>query len=127
MNIKRLGHRYLDSESGVTLDCWFPRNNERVQRSCLAQKVGLVHSEFVEIEITDLSIAPASAEETYLRLHLLSECVVRPNELNLNGIFSLLANVAWSSAGPVLPTVVAELRKRIASEHHHLIVFSIDK
>lgn len=127
MNIKRIGHRYFDSESGVTLDCWFARDNEKIDRSCLSQKVGLVKSDFVEIEIGDLSEAPKSTEEVYLRLHLLSECAVKPNELNLEGIFSLLVNVAWTSAGPALPAKVEKLRGLIATEHHHLTVFSIDK
>jgi 2,3,4,5-tetrahydropyridine-2,6-dicarboxylate N-succinyltransferase len=127
MTIKRVGHRYFDSKSGVTLDCWFPRDNEKIGRSCLSQKLGLIQSDFVEIEISNLSDAPASTEEAYLRLHLLSECLARPNELNLEGIFSLLTNVAWTSAGPVLPSKVEELRRLVASEHHHLTVFGIDK
>lgn len=40
------------------------------------------------------------AADAYLRLHLLSHRLVRPNELNLDGIFGKLANVAWTSAGP---------------------------
>ena len=127
MNIKRVGHRYFDAESRVTLDCWFPRDNEGAVRSSLSQKHGLIQSDFVEIEIGNLTEAPKSTEEVYLRLHLLSECVVKPNELNLEGIFSLLTNVAWTSAGPVLPTKVDELRRLVASEHHHLTVFGIDK
>ncbi|MDH7943692.1 DapH/DapD/GlmU-related protein [Pseudohongiella sp. SYSU M77423] len=127
MTIKRIGHRYLDAESGAALDCWFAPDGERIERSCLAKKVGLINDDFVEVAISDFSDAPTSTEDAYLRLHLLSECVVKPNELNLDGIFSLLLNVAWTSAGPVLPTKVSELRRRIASEHHHLVVFGIDK
>lgn len=127
MKVNRTGHRYFDSESGITLDCWFARDNERIERSCLAEKVGLVQSDFVEVEIADFSTVPRSSEEVYLRLHLLSECAVKPNEINLEGIFSLLVNVAWTSAGPILPSKVNELRRRIASEHHHLTVFGIDK
>ncbi|MEK7259469.1 MAG: DapH/DapD/GlmU-related protein [Pseudomonadota bacterium] len=127
MTIKRTGHRYTDAESGITLDCWFPRDNKKIERNCLAKKAGLVRGDFVEIEIDDLATAPKSIEEAYLRLHLLSECAVKPNELNLEGIFSLLVNVAWTSAGPVLPANVDELRRRIVNEHHHLTVFAIDK
>lgn len=127
MKIKRTGHRYTDAESGITLDCWFPRDNQKIERNCLAKKAGLVRSDFVEIEIEDLATAPKSIEEAYLRLHLLSECAVKPNGLNLEGIFSLLVNVAWTSAGPVLPANVDELRRRIVNEHHHITVFAIDK
>jgi hypothetical protein len=72
-------------------------------------------------------VSPASTEEVYLRLHLLSELAFRPNTLNLEHAFSLLNNVAWTSAGPVLPGRVLELRARLQGEAHHLQVSSIDK
>ena len=127
MSITRVGHRYTDAESGTVLDVWFPRDNQRIERNCLAKKAGLVQGEFVEISIEDFSVAPSSTEEVYLRLHLLSECAMQPNSMNLDGIFALLQNVAWTSAGPVLPTKVDALRMALMSETHHLTVFSIDK
>ena len=127
MTIKRLGHRYIDSETGTTLDTWFPRNGKKIARSCLAQKVGLIKSDFVEVEIESYDAAPQSAEDAYLRLHLLSECEVKPNEINLDGVFGLLTNVAWTSAGPVLPAMVDTLRGLIAKENHQLNITSIDK
>jgi len=127
MTIKRIGHRYSDSKSGATIDVWFPRSNKEIARSCLAQKVGLIKGDFVEVEIQSIDDAPKSAEEAYLRLHLLSECAVKPNEINLDGVFGLLANVAWTSAGPVLPNEVENLRELIAAEEHQLNVTSIDK
>jgi len=127
MAITRTGHRYIDVKSGNTIDTWFPRSNKEVARSCLAQKVGLIKSDFVEVVIESVDDAPKSVEDAYLRLHLLSECQVKPNEINLDGVFGLLANVAWTSAGPVLPTEVEELRSLIATEDHQLNVTSIDK
>jgi 2,3,4,5-tetrahydropyridine-2-carboxylate N-succinyltransferase len=127
MTISRLGHRYFDSESGKTIDVWFPRSSKELKRSCLAEKAGIVKSDFITIEIESLASPPQSIEEAYLRLHLLSECAVKPNDLNLEGIFSLLTNVAWTSAGPILPSKVDELRVLISSENHHLVITSIDK
>lgn len=127
MPIKRIGHRYIDEETNTTLDCWFPRNNQKIERSCLAQKSGLIRSEFVEVEISDFQQAPASTEEAYLRLHLLSECVRTPNSMNLDGVFGLLSNVAWTSAGPVLPGKLEQLRMAIVSDAHHLVVYGVDK
>jgi len=127
MTIKRIGHRYIDSASGKTLDVWFPRSNKEIARSCLAQKVGLIKSDFVEVEIASVDDAPKSVEDAYLRLHLLSECAVKPNEINLDGVFGLLNNVAWTSAGPILPTEVENLRGLIAEENHQLNVTSVDK
>ena len=127
MTIKRIGHRYSDSKSGATIDVWFPRSNKEISRNCLALKVGLIKGDFVEVEIQSVDDVPKSAEEAYLRLHLLSECAVKPNEINLDGVFGLLANVAWTSAGPVLPGEVENLRELIAAEEHQLNVTSIDK
>lgn len=127
MSVKRIGHRYIDSLSKKTLDAWFPRANERIARSCVALKVGVIEGDFIEVEINALSDAPKTTEDAYLRLHLLSECAVKPNEINLEGIFNLLPNVAWTSAGPVLPSRIDDLRHAIINQHHHLTVTSIDK
>ena len=127
MTIKRTGHRYIDAESGATLDTWFPRSNKAIARNCLAQDLGLIKSDFVEVEIESVDDAPKSAEEAYLRLHLLSECQYKPHEINLDGVFGLLNNVAWTTAGPVLPNKVEELREKMAESTHQLNVTSIDK
>lgn len=127
MIINRTGHRYIDVESGKTIDTWFPRSSQKLARSCLAEKVDLIRSDFVAVEITSVDQAPKSTEEAYLRLHLLSECQVKPNEINLEGIFNLLPNVAWTSAGPVLPSQVDNLRSLLVNSQHHLTITSIDK
>ena len=126
MTIKRIGHRYIDVASGTTIDTWFPRSNKEVARSCLAQKVGLIKSDFIEVEI-DIDEAPKTTEDVYLRLHLLSECAVKPHGINLEGMFGLLPNVAWTSAGPVLPATIEALIGLIAEENMQLNVTSIDK
>ena len=125
--ITRMGHRYRDTVSGKTLDVWYPRNGERIARHCPAEKLGLIEGDFVTITMLPPEVSPASTEEVYLRLHLLSELTFRPNTLNLERAFSLLNNVAWTSAGPVLPERVLELRARLQGEAHHLQVSSIDK
>jgi 2,3,4,5-tetrahydropyridine-2-carboxylate N-succinyltransferase len=68
--------------------------------------------ELVRLEI-DLDVAPASTADAYLRLHALSHLLVRPNELNLDGVFGHLPNVAWTNAGPVLPDDAARLRPQL--------------
>lgn len=126
MTIKRTGHRYIDEASGKTIDMWFPRDDTQIRRSCLAEKVGLIRGDKFEIEINSLASPPQSTEDVYLRLHMLSECVVKPNEVNLTKIYSLLPTVAWTSAGPVFPENVELLRNKVADEYHHLVVTSID-
>jgi 2,3,4,5-tetrahydropyridine-2-carboxylate N-succinyltransferase len=69
----------------------------------------------VTTTIADLSVAPTDAADAWLRLHLLSHRLVAPRTVNLDGVFALLANVAWTSVGPVpvdrLATVQAYSRK----------------
>lgn len=127
MSLRRTGHRYRDADTQKTLDVWFPPAGVIPLRHCLAEKAGVIVGDTIEVEIDDLATAPASAEDVYLRLHLLSERSAKPNEVNLDGVFALLQNVAWTSAGPVLPSKVAALRVRLASEWHHLTVPAIDK
>ncbi|MEV1130341.1 2,3,4,5-tetrahydropyridine-2,6-dicarboxylate N-succinyltransferase [Agromyces sp. NPDC049794] len=61
----------------------------------------------------DLDAAPAGTADAYLRLHLLSHLVVRPNGLNLDGVFAHLPAVVWTSAGPVHPADFDRLRPRL--------------
>jgi len=127
MQIQRIGHRYRDTETDKTIDVWFAASNSRMNRHCPAEKAGLITGDFVEVTIESLDEAPLSAEDAWLRLHLLSERAAKPNEINLDGIFALLTNVAWTSAGPVLPCNVDNLRNVVAADYHHLLVFSVAK
>ena len=55
----------------------------------------------VVLTILDSDAALQSTPETYLKLHLLSHRFVLPNEQNLEGIYALLPNVAWTEQGAV--------------------------
>lgn len=44
---------------------------------------------------------PATVEDAYLKLHLLSHRLVKPHGTDLTGIFSLLPNVAWTDEGAI--------------------------
>ena len=48
----------------------------------------------------DVDAPPASPSDAYLRLHLLSHRLAAPRTLNLDGIFGVLNNVAWTDRGP---------------------------
>ena len=49
----------------------------------------------------DVDAAPASPEDAYLRLHLLSHRLAAPNTLSLEGLFRVLNNAVWTDIGPV--------------------------
>ena len=125
--MKRIGHRFRDAASDVTLDVWFPRSNEKRNRGALAHHYGLINADHIEVEVGDLQAPLSRPEDAYLRLHLLSECQQAPNSMNLDGIFDVLETVAWTSLGPVLPERVEELKDAAAQDHHSVTVLSIDK
>jgi len=77
--------------------------------------------------VGSLASAPVDALDVYLRLHLLSHRIIRPHQANLDGVFGLLANVAWTSAGPCPPERVGELcwSERVAGRR--LTVYGVDK
>ncbi|MGN7950133.1 2,3,4,5-tetrahydropyridine-2,6-dicarboxylate N-succinyltransferase [Microbacterium sp. 22215] len=110
---------------GTVLDAWFPEvltdapsaGDAAVALVSLEALAGPDERRNVTVETVrlqiDLDAAPASTVDAYLRLHALSHLVVRPNELNLDGIFSHLPNVAWTNAGPVHPDDAARLRPQL--------------
>ncbi len=81
----------------------------------------------IRTEIADLSAAPLDAADVYLRLHLISHRLVRPREINLDGVFGLLPNVAWTSLGPVPIEHLTDVRLRARSKGVHLTVHGVDK
>src|SRR5215469_9870913 len=85
-----------------------------------------VRFESVETRI-DLDAPPNGAADAYLRLHLLSARLVRPRELNVDGIFGQLPLVAWTDLGAVHPADLDELRTRRRLAGKSLIVHGIDK
>jgi 2,3,4,5-tetrahydropyridine-2-carboxylate N-succinyltransferase len=77
----------------------------------------------------DLDQAPASTADAYLRLHLLSHRIVEPNTINLDGIFGVLPNVVWTSAGPCAVDGFEQTRLRLlaAGGGTPVTVYGIDK
>jgi len=83
--------------------------------------------EAVETIVSSLAEPPANTADAWLRLHLLSHRLIRPHQANLDGVFGLLTNVAWTSAGPCLPERVDELRLIERTAGRHLAVYGVDK
>ncbi len=108
--------------NGAVLDTWFPepaagRAPDDVDTADLAALAGPDERRGVVTEVVvlgiDLDAAPAGTSDAYLRLHALSHLLVQPNDLNLDGIFGHLPNIAWTNAGPVHPDDAARLRPQL--------------
>jgi 2,3,4,5-tetrahydropyridine-2-carboxylate N-succinyltransferase len=80
----------------------------------------------VRVDIARLGDPPADAHDVYLRLHLLSHRLVRPHGVNLDGIFGLLANVVWTSAGPCAVEGFEQVRLRLRARGQ-VTVDGVDK
>ena len=122
--------------SGQVLDTYFP--SPRLGRAdgsaapvtlisaAVDDEAREVRTEVVHTEI-DLDAPPATTSDAYLRLHLLSHRLVSPRSLNLDGIFSSLPNVVWTSAGPCAIEGFERVRTRLRSRGGHLTIFGVDK
>src|SRR5689334_14069610 len=123
------------TEDGTVLDTWFPapRLGEPDATEVpdgLAALAGKdaerrVRTEVVTV-VSELAQAPRDASDVYLRLHLLSHRLVRPHGVALDGIFGLLSNVVWTSAGPCAVDGFEDVRLALRGRGP-VAVFGVDK
>ena len=125
---------------GTVLDVWYPAPTlvapgagvtraeqpdlTAAERTDAIRQVDVVR---VDTTISSLAEPPVDTADVYLRLHLLSSRLVRPRSINLEGIFALLPNNAWTSLGPVPPERLEQVRLAAAVAAHRLAVYGVDK
>ena len=85
-----------------------------------------VRTERVRLTV-DLDAAPADTADAYLRLHLLSHRLVQPRTINLDGVFAVLPNVVWTSAGPCAVPGFEATRMRLRAARGQVTVYGVDK
>jgi 2,3,4,5-tetrahydropyridine-2,6-dicarboxylate N-succinyltransferase len=123
--------------AGTVLDVWFPApelgtqpDGAKAPAELIAaegdDELRQVRREVVATEIT-LDRAPSGTADAYLRLHLLSHRLIRPHEANLDDLFGILNNVAWTSHGPVDPATLPAVQRRLRAVGEPVQVFSVDK
>ncbi|MFJ4683529.1 2,3,4,5-tetrahydropyridine-2,6-dicarboxylate N-succinyltransferase [Streptomyces sp. NPDC091377] len=135
---------------GTVLDTWFPApeltaepgpaGTERLDADRVRELLGEhavaalakdgvrdVETVAVRTVISSLDDKPLDTHDAYLRLHLLSHRLVKPNGQNLDGIFGLLPNVAWTSLGPVAVETLETVRLAARARGLHVSVFGVDK
>ena len=123
------------SAAGDVLDVWFTATSRDATSALADLPEGLavghdsvrdVTTSAVRVVIDDLDAPPRDARDVYLRLHLLSQRLVAPRTINLDGIFGLLTNVVWTSAGPCAVDTFDDIRLRLRGQGP-VTVFGIDK
>ena len=129
------GHGIATLSGTTVLDVWFPNPTlgsltgqpEKTLSSLVGEdEIRKVKRELVSIEI-DLAAAPQNAADAYLRLHLLSHRLIKPHGAVMDGIFGLLTNVVWTSAGPCAVEGFEEVRAGLRLKIGHVTVFGVDK
>ena len=121
---------------GQVLDTWYPApavgdvDESASAPAELGALEGTDELRGVRLEVRrvviDLDAAPADTADAYLRLHLLSHCLVQPNTINLDGIFGALPNVVWTNHGPCAVDDFEATRLRLRSRGA-VQVFGVDK
>ncbi len=120
---------------GTVLDVWYPQPTltdtpQHVMGLSAAtgrDPIRETQTETVATVINDLSAPAVDTADVYLRLHLLSHRLVAPRSINMEGIFGLLANVAWTNLGPIAIGDVDVTRLRARTKGHQLQVYGVDK
>ncbi len=126
----------LATYSGESLlDVWYPQPTlsaepadvEGLERCIDSNSVRGTRTATVVTVIDDLSTPATDAADVYLRLHLLSHRLVRPRTINMDGVFGLLPNVAWTTSGPVAISELASAQVRARAHGTPLVVLGVDK
>ena len=144
------------NSAGKTLDAYFPKivfkDMQRNGKDLFSIWNNLLDSDVCEI--TDLSLLNLSkdelpfslgedikmvlcritqdqkidsVEEAYLKLHLLSYKFFQPNTLNLDNLFNILPNVAWTNKGPIDLSEIEQKILESKSQNISIEIKSIDK
>ena len=123
------------TDDGIVLDTWYRSlglgdpgagDLDELRSAERHDEVRGVRIEAVALTI-DTDDTPTSASDAYLRLHLLSHRLARPRTIALDGVFGLLANVAWTNIGPVPVDRVDEVRWQARRQGAVLTVHGLDK
>lgn len=123
---------------GTTLDTWYPAphlgepgTDEELAASLSAlERLDDARRVRTAVQVTAIKLeeAPETTADAYLRLHLLSHRLVKPNTINLDGIFAVLPNVVWTDAGACAVTNFEATRMRLlARDGRPVTVLGIDK
>ncbi len=125
------------TDDGTVLDVWFPSpalgdhdgSEAPTELTALEGRDDLrgVRREVRLVAIADLATAPTTTEDVWLRLHLLSTRLVAPHGQSMEGVFGLLTNVVWTSAGPCAVDGFETVRARLQAAGQHVTVFGVDK
>ena len=129
MNINAIG-LISKSANGDILDVFFPVINFNGEKTEI-DNLDNIESSKENIELCwnqdNLDEPVNGVVSAYLKLHLLSYKFVKPNSINLDGLFSSLPNIAWTNQGPVSLDEIDEKLLESKNSSDNLYIRSLDK
>ena len=139
LDSKAWGHGLATiAQDGTVLDVWYP--DPKLGAAPTNDSAWLVPKELdaqvrrddrrnVSLQVVrteiDLTLAVTSTADAYLRLHLLSTLIVKPNTINLDGLIPNLPIVAFTNVGPM--TLAEAEARRPQLQRDGIVIHSIDK
>lgn len=129
MNIKAIG-LISKSANGDILDVFFPVINFNGEKTEIDNLDNIESSkEIIELcwNQDNLDEPVNGVVSAYLKLHLLSYKFVKPNSINLDGLFGSLPNIAWTNQGPVSLDEIDEKLLESKNSSNNLYIRSLDK
>jgi len=129
MNIKAIG-LISKSANGDILDVFFPVINFNGEKTEIDNLDNIESSkEIIELcwNQDNLDEPVNGVVSAYLKLHLLSYKFVKPNSINLDGLFGSLPNIAWTNQGPVSLDEIDEKLLESKNSSDNLYIRSLDK
>jgi 2,3,4,5-tetrahydropyridine-2-carboxylate N-succinyltransferase len=127
-SVKAVGLATYSGEK--VLDVWYPDPTDTgadLSAMAMVDEVRKVETRVLTTVIDDVSRPPSDPADAYLRLHLLSHRIFKPNEISLDGIFSVLNNVVWTSEGPCDVESFTAVKKLLITAGRPPMVRSVDK
>jgi 2,3,4,5-tetrahydropyridine-2-carboxylate N-succinyltransferase len=118
------------SKSGDILDVFYPSIDfDGKKTDGYNFKNSDTNKEIVELVWSekDLDSSIKDISSAYLKLHLISYKFVTPNSINLDGLFGVLPNVAWTNQGPIAINEIDERLSKSKLEDGKLFIRSLDK
>ena len=118
------------SKSGDILDVFYPSIDFDGKKTDSYNFKNLdTNKEIVELVWSekDLDSSIKDISSAYLKLHLISYKFVTPNSINLDGLFGVLPNVAWTNQGPIAINEIDERLSKSKLEDGKLFIRSLDK
>ena len=118
------------SKSGDILDVFYPSIDFDGKKTDGYNFKNLdTNKEIVELVWSekDLDSSIKDISSAYLKLHLISYKFVTPNSINLEGLFGVLPNVAWTNQGPIAINEIDERLSKSKLEDGNLFIRSLDK